>query len=379
MQIRKPFVLACYDTSLGAGRLSADWVPRLNGIIRGFPEAKGPVVIHNMGHGGWTSNDLLAGVGDVVALKPSHIFTEGGAVNDCPDFGSGPAISRTTHNANNTAMLGAMLAGIPGVDITLMTMSSVSPSQTARSQLGTYYADEIATATGLGLRVLDNYTGWPKPLDPLKTYGATPFAITPTAGFSGLIGTATFDAGAVGPGMVLSADLLTATSNGSHSGSGMMVKGNTALTGKAHFEVTVASAADTVIGIANAAAPVTSYPGSTTDGVGYFPGSGNVAGGSNAGFTVPPGGVLGVEVDTVAQKVFFMKGALRSSGTDISGIAGPVFAAVGVDNGNPGNGGTAKFSVEGDGLHPIWLGAVDTYLFPNVVTLVRSLMAAWWP
>jgi hypothetical protein len=31
-----------------------------------------------------------------------------------------------------------------------------------------------------------------------------------------------------------------------------------------------------------------------------------------------------------------------------------------------------------DGLHPIWDGAVDTYLFPNVVYGVRVKMAEFW-
>ena len=31
-----------------------------------------------------------------------------------------------------------------------------------------------------------------------------------------------------------------------------------------------------------------------------------------------------------------------------------------------------------DGLHPIWTGAVNTYLFPNVLLWARQKMAAYW-
>lgn len=170
MQVLKPFVLACYDTSLGAGRLSADWVPTLNAAIRTYPEAKGPVRILNMGHGGWTSNDLLAGTQDVINLQPSHILTELGAINDCFDGGSGPAVSLATKNANNTSMINGWKSAIPGVDITVMTMSSVSAIQTGRSQLATYYAAELTLATSLSVRGQDNYANWPKPLAQNLTY-----------------------------------------------------------------------------------------------------------------------------------------------------------------------------------------------------------------
>lgn len=169
-QVLKPLVLVCTGTSLTAGRLSADWVARLNAAARAFPEAKGPVIIYNMGHGGWTSTDLLADAPNVVALKPTHILAEGGAINDCFDIGAGPAVSRATHNANNAAMINLWKSAIPGVDITLQTMSSVSPNQTGRTLLATYYADEMATAAALGVRADNNYANWPKPLPQALTY-----------------------------------------------------------------------------------------------------------------------------------------------------------------------------------------------------------------
>jgi hypothetical protein len=32
-----------------------------------------------------------------------------------------------------------------------------------------------------------------------------------------------------------------------------------------------------------------------------------------------------------------------------------------------------------DGLHPIWTGAVDTYLYPYVLAWARARMAEHWP
>jgi hypothetical protein len=85
-----------------------------------------------MGHGGWTSADILAGAPTLTSLKPTHILFEGGAINDCVDSGGGPAISRAQHILNIQAMVALWRANIPGVDLTIQTMSSVSARQTFR-------------------------------------------------------------------------------------------------------------------------------------------------------------------------------------------------------------------------------------------------------
>lgn len=377
MIVRKPFILACYDTSLGAGYLSGDWVPTLNREIRAFPEAVGPVEVHCLGHGGWTSSDLLAGAGQLVALQPTHILTEGGAINDCVDFGSGPAVSRATHIANNQTMINLWRAGIAGVDITVQTMNSVSDNQTARTTLGAYYADEIATAQALGVRVQDNYAGWPKPLASALTHRGIPFVLRPPTGFSDQ-GTAaalwsTTDKEA---GVTVSADGLTATGNGGS------IRGTTPITGKVHFEIAIVapSGGYPAVGIANSAFPLASgaYIGQDTNSIGWNPND-HIAYANNTiaqpGFANAEGTVIGMDVDTVAKTITFRQGALSSAALDISGISGAIYPAMTTSF---NSGGIGNFSQSPDGLHPLWSGAVDTYLYPNVKAWVRARMAEFW-
>lgn len=170
MGIRRPLVLVCLGTSLTTGRLSADWVPTLLREIQDQPEARGPIRIYNLGKGSQNSDWLLSQAQSISDLKPTHILTEGGAINDCVDFGSGPAVTRAQHISNIQAMVGNWLTNIPNVDITLQTMSSIATVITpTRPALADYYADEVATATTLGIRVMNNYAGWPKPLNQALT------------------------------------------------------------------------------------------------------------------------------------------------------------------------------------------------------------------
>jgi len=165
MTVRTPFVLAVTGTSLTTGRLSADWRAQLARDLICQPEAKGPIRVYDLGHGGWTSADILANAPVLSALKPTHILFEGGAINDCVDSGSGPAISRAQHILNIQAMIAEWQTNIPGVDLTIQSMSSVSSSMTIRPNLVDFYSDEIATGALAGIRTMDNYAGWPKPLN----------------------------------------------------------------------------------------------------------------------------------------------------------------------------------------------------------------------
>jgi hypothetical protein len=167
-----PFVLAITGTSLTTGYLAADWVPKLQNELRGCPEAKGPVHIYNLGHGGWTSVDILANAPLLAALNPSHILFESGSINSSVDTGSGPAVTRAANITNIQAMVALWKAANPAVDLTIQSMSSISAVDTIRPNLADYYADDIATGTTLGIRTLDHYNGvpggvaggWPKPL-----------------------------------------------------------------------------------------------------------------------------------------------------------------------------------------------------------------------
>lgn len=377
-RVRKPFVLATYDTSLGAGRFSSDWVPTLNQQARTYPEAVGPFKILNFGHGGWTSNDLLAGVNDVIKLQPTHVWTELGAINDCVDFGGGPAVSLATKNANNLSMLNQIIAGVPGVDITVMTMSSVSVSQTARTTLATYYAAEMTLAAGLGLRTLDLYAGWPKPLDSSLTYGATPFVSNP-GNVAGLVDGCTFDPTHAGSNIILSGDLFEGQVATDGDG---VVLGTQPFVGVQHFEVLIGNntaGGRPYIGAAAHGINVNRLLGSEAYGVGIDAGGGVSGGpGGSVPFSFLKGDVVGVDLDYPNHRIRWTKGAVVSAWFDITTVCsfGPVYPAVGFYYTNTWFSG--HFNVDGDGLHPLW-PAVSQYSYPSWVALVRSLMAAYWP
>ena len=163
--------VAITGTSLVTGRLSADVVPRLAQEAPTLPECLGPVVIFNEGRGGWTSANILANVPVIVSLQPAVVFIDTGSINDCFDSGSGPQVSLVDHDANLTSIINDLRSGIPGVDLTVMTMSPGSTSIAAgRPQLATYYAHDLSVAAGLSVRTMDNYAGWVKPLPDALTY-----------------------------------------------------------------------------------------------------------------------------------------------------------------------------------------------------------------
>lgn len=165
------FGVAITGTSLVTGRLSADVVPRLSQEAPTLPECLGPVAIFNEGRGGWTSANILANIPVIVGLQPAAVFIDTGSINDCFDSGSGPQVSLVDHDANLTSIINDLQAGIPGVDLTVMTMSPVSTSIAAgRPQLATYYAHDLSVAAGLSIRTMDNYAGWVNPLPDALTY-----------------------------------------------------------------------------------------------------------------------------------------------------------------------------------------------------------------
>jgi hypothetical protein len=386
LAVRPAFTLGLIGSSLTTGRLSADWVATLQRELPLQPEAKGPIRIFNEGHGGWTSADILAAAPVFSRLRPNHILWEPGAINSCVDSGGGPAISRAQHLINCQGALAQWLANIPGVDVTVQTMSPVAASGAAlRPTLADYYADEIASlAIANGLGYLDNYAAWPKPLDPTKSFGAAPWAIAATAGFGPLPdGTIWNPADKAGNVSVISADGLQVIQSGVAAGYGA-IRSATPIVGKMRYEVKLGSGVGNNLsfGVGTAAASLTNFVGSSAQSCGIFiAASGSIeqggAGVASAGFSGGPGDVIGVEVDRTNNLIFFQKGATRSAGVDISGIPGaiyPMFAGF-----NVGDGLTAHFTPNGDGLHPIWTGAVDTYLYPAVLAWAKAKMAAFWP
>ena len=181
--VRTPFVLVTYGTSLTTGRLSASWPERFAQGIIGAPECVGPVIVYNMGKGGETSVWGAANAYIAAAMKPTHILSEGFAINDCFG-GASPVVSQANHLTNMASMRSTWRASNPTVDITWQTMSSVdATAATNRTLLANYYADEMTYATSSGDSKIDNYlgaggdypvdtrtTGWIKPLTTALTY-----------------------------------------------------------------------------------------------------------------------------------------------------------------------------------------------------------------
>lgn len=175
-QLRRPFTLVTYGTSLTTGRLSSQWVERLQQTLYGLPEAVGPVVVYNMGKGSQTSVWGAANAYLVANLKPTHILSEGFAINDCALVGGSPQVSQANHLTNMASMRATWKAANPNVDITWQTMNSVgTTTATGRPSLANYYADEMTYAAAQGDTRIDNYlgaggaypgpsSGWPKPL-----------------------------------------------------------------------------------------------------------------------------------------------------------------------------------------------------------------------
>lgn len=145
---------------------------------RALPEAVGPVILQNYGKGSQQSTYGVAQAPFMADMNPTHILSEGFAINDSAELPT--RISRPDHLANMAAMRAIWKAKNPDVDITWQTMNGVSAAGAAlRPDLQLYYDDEIAYAAGQGDTMLDHYYGlptppavaggWPKPLPPYMT------------------------------------------------------------------------------------------------------------------------------------------------------------------------------------------------------------------
>lgn len=175
-QLRKPFTLATYGTSLTTGRLSAMWPERLYEQMRAVPECVGPVQLYNMGKGSQTSQWGVDNAQSVADINPSHILTETFAINDCVVVGGVPTISQADNIAHMQAMHDTWKARNAAVDITWQTMNGVSTDgMPLRPNLPDYYAAGATKATAMGDSLIDNYAappyvppgpagGWIKPL-----------------------------------------------------------------------------------------------------------------------------------------------------------------------------------------------------------------------
>lgn len=170
-----PFVAAIGGTSESSGRLSGwpvIWRARLAQELLLQPEAVGPIVLWDKGHGGWTSADILNAAPDIASLRPNFILAESGDMNDCFQTGGVPAISRSQKILNQQAASTIWTTAIPGVDIVWRTANPVSTAvAVGRPNLADYFADTLATATALGQGTLDNAAAWPTPLPEWMCFG----------------------------------------------------------------------------------------------------------------------------------------------------------------------------------------------------------------
>jgi hypothetical protein len=396
--IRRPFFLALYGTSLTQGRLNADWPAYLARELQQYPEAKGPIVTYNQGRGSQNSDWGLANIGLIADQRPTHVLMEGFSINDAAVTGGVPAVSIANHDANVTAMVAALRAARADVDITIQTMNPVSAEGAAiRPNLAAYYARDVALAGTLGLTLLDNYGGapggpvggWPKPLDPDVTYGAGPPDYS--AWEVGNPAAVTWNPADKSADINLTDGNLTAEVV---SGAGAKVRATLSRQlGKFQFGTTILAVSGvdgTSVGIARPTSPLNIGPGADAHSQGIIQ-TGQIFGnGALMGVGAPygVGDEVGWAIDATrgvswvhVNGTWYGGGAVNNPTTGEGGFAyapGPIFPAVG---GLPGSkfGGIFNGPAPGDGLHPIFAGAVDTYLYPNVVTWARGKMAAHWP
>lgn len=173
--LRPAMVIAFYGTSLTTGRLSTFWVEYLIAMLRSVPECVGPLFIQNMGKGSQTSDWGRDNAYTIANLDPTHIWSEGFAINDSALVSGSPQVSRANHLVNMQAMHDTWKAQNPEVIITWQTMNPVSTvGESLRPDLALYYGDEVSKAAAMGDRMLNNYNGplippgqtggWQKPL-----------------------------------------------------------------------------------------------------------------------------------------------------------------------------------------------------------------------
>jgi hypothetical protein len=167
MSVLAPIAFAFTGSSLTTGRLSADWVPRLLQRLKQEPEAKGRVIVYNMGKGSQTSDWGLTNAPEISKLRPTHILFEGFAINDCA---IGP-VTLAKAAANFRGMVAEWRGNIPGVDLTHQTMSPAAAADANRTNLQTYYNQELSLASGLGIPSLNHTPAWPA-IDASNTNGA---------------------------------------------------------------------------------------------------------------------------------------------------------------------------------------------------------------
>jgi hypothetical protein len=162
--IKKTAFVVGIGSSLFKGYLSGYWVPKLipamraRGLIR-------PVQLVNLGKGSQTSDYIIAMIPEIISHNPTHILLETNAINDAaPSLFSGGIAG---HTANMDTIITTLSGSLPGVVITLMTMSP-GPG---RPDLAAMYQVDRDKAVQYNIGIIDNYPNWPNPLPAAITNG----------------------------------------------------------------------------------------------------------------------------------------------------------------------------------------------------------------
>lgn len=364
-------------SSLSRGRLCADIDAIMARELATYPEAIGPVSLVNIGQGGSTSADVLARAPRMAALRPKFIVCEPCAVNSCVDLGSGPAVPRPQHIQNMKDIVAIYRGGNPDVDITFMTMSTISAEIVGfRPHYDDYTADEIATAALLGVRLLNNKAGWPNPMPIAWTYGGGWPQLD--AGFADWDAGATWNPADKNAAVTLSGGNRVMTSNVTHRA----VRATTGRSaGKFSFGMVCSGAVGWSIGLGKATSSLATYVGGDADSYSYYYAGDYRNAGSSSGSPAAygAGDRIDVDVDLGAHKVWFRKNGVYQNGDALAGTGGLTIAAgtyypmVSVGDGGVA---TANFTLTpGDGLHVARPLARDTYLKPNLKAYFRARLA----
>lgn len=157
-RLKAMYAIALGGTSLTNGRLATDWDRDLQMALAQMVDR--PVRVVNFGKGSQTSTSWgVPTAAQIAALRPDLILSEGFAINDCA-----LGVSRAQHNANLDTMVSTWRSISPRSRVCLQTMSPASAGDAFRTQLGDYYADEMAKAVQWGTDKLNHYINWPNPL-----------------------------------------------------------------------------------------------------------------------------------------------------------------------------------------------------------------------
>lgn len=166
--IRSTLYLLLLGSSLTTGRLATppnSWPLRLLEAMRAHVNCKGPVEILNIGQGSTTSDFGASQALAYGGVRPTHVLYEDFGINDCA---IGP-VTLPQAAINNQLIIDRFRAGRADVVMVHQTMSPASAADVSRANLAAYYTQGTAIATANGITTIDNYAGWPKPLDPALT------------------------------------------------------------------------------------------------------------------------------------------------------------------------------------------------------------------